>query len=149
MRMIYLLVVGSLIGLSIPALSQTQKTSSKSAPPKQETLAQATDSLNKSVRDIKTSFGKLFGGKTDTTSIQISGIDYDDVNLSHLRENLKELREVRSIVMQYNSGNATIKVAFKGRASSTDLWDNLSPVTKQPFKLINASDNNLTLEYKK
>jgi hypothetical protein len=49
-------------------------------------------------------------------------------------------------MMQYKSASALLEVSFKGKA--TDLWDKLPVEAKASFKLLEAGDNNITLENK-
>jgi hypothetical protein len=141
---------------SIAAVAQTKTSQSKTASQTNSSANQAkapapslsaqTDSLKMAVKDIKTSFNSLFGSKRDTIVIMISNIDYDDVNLATLKDNLKKLKGVKSVMMQYKSASALLEVSFKGKA--TDLWDKLPVEAKASFKLLEAGDNNITLENK-
>ena len=100
----------------------------------------SSDSLKKAMSDLKL----LFGGKRDTITITVSNVDYDDSDLSNLKENLKTLKGAKFIDMQYKSDNATLAVSYKG--NSTILWDNLPPLTKKPFKLQEVNDKNISLK---
>jgi hypothetical protein len=46
----------------------------------------------------------LFGSKRDTITITVANIDYDDSNLTVLKENLKLAKDVKAVTMQYKSG---------------------------------------------
>lgn len=111
--------------------------------------ANALTSSAKTLTDLKNSFGTMFSRKStfgDTTAILISGIDYDDQNLSGLKENIKKVKGVKSLTTGYKSGAATILVSFKG--SATQLWDEVPGNEKQFFKLIEAGDHSIILQYK-
>ena len=111
------------------------------------TLSQATDSLKFAVNDFKKSMNSLFGGKKDTIQIFISDIEYDDANLSLLKESLKKIKGGKFVNMQYKSSNAILEVSYKG--SSTDLWDQIPPDSRKAFKIVEANDNNMTLSVRK
>lgn len=156
MKMYRLYVAALAMLLSAGAWAQTKTTSQTTttahtakAPaqkPPQKTLSQQTDSLKMAMNDMKNSFYSLFGSKRDTIAIAISDIDYDDANLSLLKEDLKKQKGVKSVVMQYKATNALLEVSFKGKAS--DLWDKLPAEAKTSFKMVEATDNMLTLENK-
>jgi hypothetical protein len=127
--------------LSAGVVAQTKTTTSTS-----KTSGNSSDSLKQAMANLKSSFNGLFGGKRDTIVITITNIDYDDANLVTLKENLKSFKGVKSVTMQYKSSNAIIEVLYKGVA--TDLWDQLPPNTKKPFKMLEASDYSISLQYK-
>lgn len=131
-----------------PARTTTQTTTSsnQAKAPAQPSLTAQTDSLKMAVRDIKTSFNSLFGGKRDTIAIMIPNIEYDDASLVTLKDNVKKLKGVKSVVMHYKSSSALLEVCFKGKAA--DLWDQLPAGAKASFKLLEAGDTNITLEAK-
>ena len=161
MHNLYVAVLAMLLSASVVAqkrsTTQTSSSNNQAKAPAattrspQKTLSDQTDSLKKatkdlktSMNDVKTSFSTLFGGKRDT--IAIANIEYDDASLASLKENLKKLKDVKSVIMQYKSSAALLEVSFKGKA--TDLWDKLPADAKSPFKLVEAGDNNITLENK-
>lgn len=109
----------------------------------QPTMSQAADSLKFAVNDFKKSMHSLFGGKKDTIQILVSDVDYDDANLSLLKESLKKIKGSKLVNMQYKSSNAILDVAYKG--SSTELWDQIPDNSKKAFKIIEVNDNNITL----
>lgn len=163
MHNLYVAVLAMLLSAPVAAQKRsTTQTSSSSNQAKapvaatkspQKALSDGTDSLKKatkdlttSMNDVKTSFSTLFGRKRDTIAIAIANIEYDDASLASLKENLKKLKGVKAVMMQYKSSNALLEVSFRGKA--TDLWDKLPPEVKNPFKLIEAGDNNITLENK-
>ena len=113
---------------------------------KKTSFAQQTDSLKLALNNVKTSMNTIFKAKRDTVSIAVSGVDYDDANLSHLKDNLKKVKGVKSVAMQYKDSLALMKVCYKGKA--TDLWDNVPPDSKEQFKILEASDENLKLKSK-
>ena len=163
MHNLYVAVLAMLLSASVVAqkrsTTQTSSSNNQAKAPAattrspQKTLSDQTDSLKKatkdiktSMNDVKTSFSTLFGGKRDTIAIAIANIEYDDASLASLKENLKKLKGVKSVIMQYKSSAALLEVSFKGKA--TDLWDKLPADAKSPFKLVEAGDNNITLENK-
>lgn len=145
MKFIYLISSAIPILFSVNMNAQVYPTSQNKAAPKQ-TMSSASDSLKMAVSDAKNSFNTLFKGHKDTTTIMISDIDYEDSNLTVLKENLKKLKGVKSVSEQYKSNNVMLKVPFKGKP--TDLWDDLPSYSKVPFKLIEAGDNSITLKFK-
>ncbi len=110
------------------------------------TLSNTSDSVKTALNDAKTSFNTLFKGHKDTTLIQISNIEYEDPNLTNLKECLKKLKGVKTVSMQYSASNVILKIPFRGKP--TDLWDELPAPSKAPFKLIEASDNEIMLKFK-
>src|SRR6478672_10903573 len=120
-----------LISISSTAQSQTTKTNTSSAskttqstgPSGNQSLAIKTDSLKMAMSDLKTSFNSIFGNKRDTISIYISNIEYDDNNLAILKDDLKKVKGVKAVNMQYRQSVALLDISFKGK--SADLWDKL------------------------
>ncbi|HXR83303.1 MAG TPA: hypothetical protein VN722_03260 [Hanamia sp.] len=128
----------------------SQKTAKQASGPALEknakpTMSSTADSLKMAMSDAKTSFNTLFKGHKDTTTIRISGIEYGDPNLSVLKDALKNMKGIKSVSTEFHSNTITLKVPFKGKP--TDLWDQLPSNSKMPFKLIDATDNNITLKY--
>jgi hypothetical protein len=163
MHNLYVAVLAMLLSASVVAqkrgTTQSSSSSNQAKAPAattkspQKTLSDGTDSLKKatkdlktSMNDVKTSFSTLFGSKRDTIAIAIANIEYDDASLAGLKENLKKLKGVKAVMMQYKASNALLEVSFKGKA--TDLWDRLPAEVKSPFKLVEAGDNTITLENK-
>jgi protein-disulfide isomerase len=132
------------------AKSGTQTTNNKTATTNNQrpaTLSQATDSLKMAVNDFKKSMNSIFGGKKDTIQILVSEVEYDDANLSLLKESLKKTKGGKFVGMQYKSSAAVLEVSFKG--NSTELWDQLPADSKKGFKILEANDNNMTLTVRK
>jgi hypothetical protein len=122
------------------APAKTISASSKTSKPS----GNSSDSFSNAVDNLKTSFGNVFGSKRDTVTITVANIDYDDSNLTALKENIKMIKDVKSVSMQYKSGAAKVFVLYKGVA--TDLWDKLPAEIKKPFKLTDAGNNNIALQ---
>ena len=153
---LYLLLLAALFSQAVAAQTKTttqnkpatgtspSNTSQKSPPP---TISAQTDSLKLAADDIKKSFNTLFGNKRDTIVIAVSNVEFDDSNLAVLKEQLKKLKGVKSVVMQYKASSAFLEVSFKGKA--TDLWDKLPAETKTPFKIIEAGETSLMVEPRK
>lgn len=141
MKLIYLISSTIAMLFSVTIIAQVAKTAPKKAAPA-PTMTSVSDSLKKSVN----AFTSIFKGHTDTTTITISNIDYEDSNLTSLKENIERLKGVRSVSEQYKSNNAMLKVPFKGKP--TDLWEELPASAKKPFKLIEASDKSIELKLK-
>ncbi len=141
---------GMVVFLSLQLHGQQRTSTQNPKPvkdnPPRESMSTAADSLKMALNDAKTSFNTLFKGHKDTTTIMISDIDYEDPNLSMLRENLKKLKGIRGLSMEYESSTVFLKIPFKGK--STALWDELDAPTKTPFKLVKAGDNELVLKVK-
>ncbi len=107
------------------------------------------DSIKLAINNIKNAFGamsKILAGKRDTATITISDIDYDNTNLSVLKENLKKVKGVKSVTMLYKSGSAIMEVAYRGKVM--DIWDNLPLPSRSPFKLVDAGEHNILLKQK-
>lgn len=111
------------------------------------TLSQATDSLKFAVNDFKKSMSSIFGNKRDTIQIFVADVEYDDANLSLLKECLKKVKGGKFVNMQYKSSNAVLEVSYKG--SSTELWDQIPADSKKGFKIVEVNDNNMTLAVRK
>src|SRR6476661_7482275 len=126
--------------------SSSSKTSQSAGPSGNQSLAVKTDSLKMAMNDLKSSFNSLFGNKRDTISIYISNIEYDDNNLSILKDDLKKVKGVKAVNMQYKQSAAMLDISFKGK--SAELWDKLPIEARSPFKLVEAGDYNITLLYK-
>ena len=78
----------------------------------------AQDSLKQSLANLKTALAdvnKLFARKSDSMSIAVADIDYDNAHLSQLREGIKKLKSVRSVLMRYNGTTATMEITYKGK----------------------------------
>ena len=156
MPRLYLALLVSLFSLSIFAQNKTttqNKQNTNTTPPNnanqktQPTLSSQTDSLKLAAEDIKKSFNTLFGGKRDTIVIAVANVEFDDSNLAVLKEQLKKLKGVKGVVMQYKASSAMLEVSFRGTA--TDLWDKLPAETKAPFKIVEAGENSLMVERRK
>jgi hypothetical protein len=126
--------------------SSGSKTAQPTGPSVNQSLAGRTDSIKMAMNDLKTSFNSLFGNKRDTISIYISNIEYDDNNLAILKDDLKKIKGVKAVNMQYKQSAALLDISFKGK--SADLWDKLPAEARSPFKLVEAGDYNITLQYK-
>jgi hypothetical protein len=109
------------------------------------TMTEAADSLKMTMSDAKNSFNTLFKARKDTTTISISEIDYGDPNLSALKDELKKIKGIKSVSTEFQSNTITLKIPFNGKP--TDLWDKLPSNSKVPFKVIEATNSNLVLEY--
>jgi len=136
--------------LSLSSLSQTKNTqpaantkqagTSRPAP-----QGNAIDSLKNAFNNIKSLFGKKKGG--DTITLLVSDIEYEDSNLTVLKEDLRITKGVKNVVMNYKSGNAIFDIVFKGKPS--ELWDAQPRDARQSFKLVEAGEKNLVLAYKR
>lgn len=143
-----LIAIALLFSLNTKAQLQAAKKvedATKKAQPKQ-TISSASDSLKSAINDAKSSFNTLFKAHLDTTTIMISNIDYEDSNLNILKENLKKIKGVKAVSMQYKSSNVFMRVPYKGKP--TELWDKLPTSCKNPFKMVEADDNSILLKFK-
>ncbi len=102
------------------------------------------DTIKSEYAQIKSLFGK--GKSRDTINILIPNIAYEDANLAHFKQGIQTARGVKGVSMGYKGGSAMIKVVYSG--NTTQLWDALPTASKQPFRMVEADDNNLQLEYK-
>jgi hypothetical protein len=139
-KWLFIIITAFLVSANVCAQTATTQTK------QQKTQGNNNDSLKQAVTNLKTSFNTLFGGKKDTITIVVANVDYDDSDLNNLKENLKTMKGAKPVSMQYKSGNATIEVAYKG--TSTNLWDNLPVDIRRPFKLMEATDNSLSLKFR-
>jgi hypothetical protein len=152
MKFCYLPIIVFIILIPATVCSQVRSTNQQARPvaqaskPSTKTFSNTSDSLKMALNDVKTSFNTLFKARRDTISIMIQNIEYDDNNLSVLKDYLKKTKGVKAVLMQYKAATALVEVMFKGK--STELWDELPKESKEPFKLIEANDNNITLQYK-
>ncbi len=143
-----------LLSVSLPAQNQATRTSAnqgnKNVQPgnvaNNQPLSSRTDSLKMAMNDLKTSFHTIFGNKRDTISIYIANIEYDDANLSALKDGLRKVKGVKAVNMHYKQSTAMLDISYNGKSS--DLWDKLPPEARSPFKLLEAEENSITLQYK-
>jgi len=157
MPRLYLGLLASLFSLYVVAQTKTTTTQNKqttnTTPPgntthkQQPTLSSQTDSLKMATDDLKKSFNTLFPNKRDTIVIAVANVEFDDANLTVLKEQIKKIKGVKGVVMQYKASSATFEISFKGKA--TDLWDKLPAETKTPFKIVEAGENSLMVEPRK
>ena len=143
---IYPFLLATTILFYLNTEAQVQTASQKKPLPSKQTISSASDSLKTAIDDAKSSFNTLFKPHLDTTTIMISNIDYEDSNLNMLKENLKKIKGVKAVSMQYKSSNVVLRVPYKGKP--TDLWDKLPSSCKNPFKIVEASDNSILLKFK-
>lgn len=154
---VYTLYFTALFLLSSPFLSaqvtqasSTQSNQAKAQPAankKPVSMSEAADSIKYAVGDFKKSMNTLFRVKKDTIQIFVSDVEYDDANLTDLKESLKKVKGGKFVNMQYKASNAVLEVCFKG--NSTQLWDELPADSKKGFKILEANDNALTLAVRK
>ena len=143
---IYPFLLATTILFYLNTEAQVQTASQKKPLPPKQTISSASDSLKTAIDDAKSSFNTLFKSHLDTTTIMISNIDYEDSNLNMLKENLKKIKGVKAVSMQYKSSNVVLRVPYKGKP--TDLWDKLPSSCKNPFKIVESSDNSILLKFK-
>lgn len=149
MKAVFLVSIGTVIlSLQLQAQPRTsaQNTKQQKISPPKESMTQAADSIKMAINDAKTSFSTLFKGHKDTTTIIIAGIDYEDPGLALLKEDLKKVKGVKAVTVEYKSSTALIKVPYKGKP--TVLWDEVDGSAKTPFKLVEAGYNDLVLKVK-
>src|SRR6476659_2188662 len=133
MPRLYLALLAILFSLSVAAQNKTttpnkQTTTTTNSQNNtthkpQPTLSSQTDSLKMATDDLKKSFNTLFGGKRDTIVIAVANVEFDDSNLASLKEQIKKMKGVKGVGMQYKGSSAMLEVSYKGTA--TDLWDKL------------------------
>ncbi len=126
-----------------------QQSSTENLPGVESIPMTAQDSLRQSLANFKTALAdvnKLFVRKSDSMTIVITDIDYDNSHLTQLKTGIKKLKNVRSLVMRYAGTTATMDILYKGKP--TDLWDNLPTATKSSFKISEIGDKNIKLDYK-
>ena len=126
-----------------------QQSSTENLPGVESIPMTAQDSLKQSLAQLKTAWSdlsKLLVRKSDSMTIEVAGIEYDNSQLTQLKDGIKKLKSVRSLVMRYAGTTATMEIMFKGKP--TDLWDNLPATTKSSFKISEIGDKNIKLNYK-
>jgi hypothetical protein len=126
-----------------------QQGSTENLPGQESVPMTAQDSLKESLAKLKAAWAdvnKLLVRKGDSMTIEVAGIDYDNSHLTQLKDGIKKLKNVRSLVMRYSGTTATMEIIFKGKP--TDLWDNLPAATKSSFKVFELGDKNIKLDYK-
>ncbi len=101
-------------------------------------------SLSQSLKDFKNLFEKK---KQPGIVISVTGIEYEDDNLTLLKENIKKIKGVKSVSTIYKSGTAKLEIEYKGKP--TDLWDELPKDSRALFKMVDAADSTMSVEYKK
>ena len=143
---VFIILIPALVCSQVRSTNQQARPVAQASKPSTKTFSNTSDSLKMALNDVKTSFNTLFKARRDTISIMIQNIEYDDNNLSVLKDYLKKTKGVKAVLMQYKAATALVEVMFKGK--STELWDELPKESKEPFKLIEANDNNITLQYK-
>ncbi len=102
-----------------------------------------TFSISISIAQIKTADAKT---QSHEIIISISGIAYEDANLSSVKESLKKNPNVKSIKPTYAQETAKITVTYVG--SSGELLDEIPENIKQFFKLTTLNDNSIAFAYK-
>ncbi len=107
------------------------------------------DSLKMAITDLRKAFddaSKLFIRKSDTLTILIPDIEYENPGLAKLKESLEKIKGTRSVIMHYSKSTARLEVAFKGKPA--DLWNGVPPDIRTMFKLVEAGERNITLAHK-
>ena len=128
---------------------QAQQPATENLPGLESLPMTAQDSLKQSLANLKTAIAdvnKIFARKSDSMSIVIADIDYDNAHLTQLKEGLNKLKSVRSVIMRYSGTTATMLVFYKGKL--TDVWDNLPATTRAAFKIAELGDKNIKLNYR-
>lgn len=126
-----------------------QRNTEAQNPSGNSTAMTRADSLKMAIADMKKAFeaaGKLFAGKSDTLTIVIPGIDYENLSLARLKDSLSKLKGTRSVMLQYSGSTARLEVAFKGKTEQ--LWDSVPSDIRMMFKLVEADGRNIKLNPK-
>ena len=110
--------------------------------------ADATVNSAKSIVNAKNAIGSLFKSKKSSNQIviAIAGIEFEDENLTVLKDGISKAKGVKSASAEYKSGTATIEISYKGKPS--ELWQDVSKDAKKSFKLVEMGDDNIILEYR-
>lgn len=98
------------------------------------------------MKNLKTTMATVFGGARNQITIQITGIEYDDENLSLLKEEIKKIKGVKDMGTAYKAGTAKIALSFKG--GTDELWQAIPKEARQSFKLTEATGNTIIAVYK-
>jgi hypothetical protein len=117
--------------------------------PAEESAKTKTDSLKMAFTNLKNallSANKLFTGKADTMTLTILGVDYDNLSLSLLKENIQKMKIVKAVGMTYSSSTAILEIAYKGKP--TDIWDSVPVDLRTKFKLTEAGESSILVKYK-
>ena len=129
--------------------AQAQQAETENLPGLESVPMTAQDSLKQSFANLKNALAnvnKFFARNSDTMSIVVVDIDYDNSYLTQLKEGIKKLKNVRSVVMRYGGTTATMEIIYKGKP--TDVWDNLAATVKSAFKIAELGDKNIKLNYR-
>ena len=136
-------------GDAAPVLPGGEGAGNAASVPNAPSTMTASDSLKMAFTNLKSAFSdvsKLFARKSDTMSIVIPQVEYDNSSLAQLKENLKKVKGVRSVTMRYTTTTATLQIAYKGKP--TDVWDTLPADVKAAFKVMELGDTGITLQCK-
>ena len=128
---------------------QAQQAETENLPGLESLPMTAQDSLKQSFANLKNALvnvNKFFARNSDTMSIVVVDIDYDNSYLTQLKDGIKKLKNVRSVVMRYGGTTATMEIIYKGKP--TDVWDNLAAAVKSAFKIAELGDKNIKLNYR-
>ena len=113
------------------------------------TVKRAAYSVNSSAEtfsDVKKQFKALFpANHANQINIMITGIDYEDQNLVLLKSEMSKIKGVKALTTGYKSGAATLTMEYK--RTPTQLWDALPENPKSSFKMVDAEDNSIILDY--
>ena len=85
------------------------------------------------------------GTKTQV-NVSVAGIEYDDANLTKLKESIKANKKVQDVKQSFSQNTAKLSLIYSGDA--TELWDELPAAVKQPFKMITIENSKIDLQLK-
>jgi len=85
------------------------------------------------------------GAKTQV-NISVAGIEYDDANLTKLKESIKANKKAQDVKQSFSQNTAKLSLTYSGDA--TELWDELPAAVKQPFKMITIESSKIDLQLK-
>src|SRR5438105_4554388 len=75
----------------------------------------------------------FINAQSNSISISVNGIEYDDPSFSLLKESLQKNKNVSSVKTGYDQGTAKISMNYNRTAQN--LWDEIPQTTKQFFKI--------------
>ncbi len=100
------------------------------------------------VTDAKASVKALLGGGKlkEANLFAIAGIEYGNEDLDLLKTAIKNVKGVKDVVINYKDGTVTLTI--KSKDNATELWDKISHADKLLFRIAQADEKSIILEYK-
>lgn len=108
------------------------------------TVTSTTTAITNAKNTMKALLG---GGKSkEANLIAIAGIEYGNPDLDLLKTAIKNVKGVKNVVSNYKDGTVTITI--KSKDNTTEIWDKIPQADKSLFKIVQAEEKSIILEYK-